>query len=224
MLLHGHSGCKEDHLPVAERLCAAGLRCLLVDLPAHGTSPIKFATFGRIESTIPREVLLGAAQTFGFSPQPAVLFGVSQGGAIALLAAHLDPTMWAAVAEISAFASLDRVIDHKARGVFGPLGSMFAGAINGLVKSRASFHPSEIRPLDVVRALHIPVLVGHGEEDTLVTLDHAEEIFRAAPGPGKDYLLIKKAGHSDVFVTNAPVYKAIAKFLLGAIQRPSISK
>ena len=224
VLLHGHSGCKEDHLPIAERLCAAGFRCLLVDLPGHGQSPIQFATFGHKEASLPREVLLGAVQKFGFSPTPAVLFGVSQGGAIALQAARPEPAAWAAVAEVSAFASLDRVIKHKSTGWFGPLGSTFAAAIEQIVYHRAGFHPAQIRPLDAAGELHVPVLIGHGEDDTLVTLEQAEEIFRAIPDPRKDFLLINEAGHSNVFTTSAPIYKTVAKFLLDAIRRPSTTK
>ena len=36
VMLHGHKGRKEDFLPMAERFCAAGFRCLMVDLPGQG--------------------------------------------------------------------------------------------------------------------------------------------------------------------------------------------
>ncbi|HSI62546.1 MAG TPA: hypothetical protein VLE43_05485, partial [Candidatus Saccharimonadia bacterium] len=49
VLLHGHKGRKEDYLPVAERLCAVGFRCILVDLPGHGDHPAPYATFGHGE-------------------------------------------------------------------------------------------------------------------------------------------------------------------------------
>jgi len=47
ILLHGRSGRKEDHLPIAERFCAAGFRCVIPDLPGHGDNPEKLATFGK---------------------------------------------------------------------------------------------------------------------------------------------------------------------------------
>ena len=124
VLLHGHKGCKEDHLPVAERFCAAGFRCLLVDLPGHGQNPQPFASFGKRESSLPGEVLRAAAGQFHFDPAPAGLFGISQGGAIVLQAAARTDEHWFAVAELSSFAALDQVIAQQARTLFGPLSSM----------------------------------------------------------------------------------------------------
>lgn len=46
VLLHGRNGRKEDLLPVAERFCAVGLRCIIPDLPAHGENPIPTVQFG----------------------------------------------------------------------------------------------------------------------------------------------------------------------------------
>src|SRR5207302_9521229 len=100
ILLHGHSGRKEDHLPVAERLCAVGFRCILIDLPGHGDHPAPFATFGFREAALPGEVLREAARRFAFKPEPAGLFGISQGGAIALQSAARPDEEWFAVAEI----------------------------------------------------------------------------------------------------------------------------
>ena len=61
VLLHGHTGRKEDHLPVAERLCAAGFGCLLLDLPGHGDHPDSFASFGMREVVLPAAALAEAA-------------------------------------------------------------------------------------------------------------------------------------------------------------------
>lgn len=44
VLVHGRRGRKEDYLLIAERFCAAGFRCVLPDLPAHGDHP------GRIDA------------------------------------------------------------------------------------------------------------------------------------------------------------------------------
>lgn len=49
VMMPGRNGGKEDLLPVAERFCAVGFRCLLPDLPAHGKSPMKICTFGASE-------------------------------------------------------------------------------------------------------------------------------------------------------------------------------
>src|SRR6478672_12129318 len=62
VLVHGRKGRKEDYLPIAERLCAAGFRCVIPDLPAHGDHPGTIATYGVREATLPARVLDEAAQ------------------------------------------------------------------------------------------------------------------------------------------------------------------
>lgn len=219
VLLHGHKGCKEDHLPVAERFCAAGFRCLLVDLPGHGQNPEPFASFGKRESSLPGEVLRAAATQFQFDPSPAALFGISQGGAIALQAAARTDEQWFAVAELSSFASLDQVIAQQAQMIFGPLSPLANEVVTTLVEQRADYTPSEIRPVNAAAKLTIPVLIGHGDADNFVTPDQAQVLYAAAPSPGKKFLAIAGAGHSNVLVTTAPVYATVSRFFWEALPK-----
>lgn len=218
VLLHGHTGRKEDHLPVAERLCAAGFRCLLLDLPGHGDHPDAFASFGVREVGLPAAALAEAAGRFGLNAKPAGLFGISQGGAIALQAAAADPDAWFAVAELSAFADLDSVIANQAQRWFGPLQNQARGMVHWLVEKRAGYDPSRVRPEDAAAKLdRLPVLIGHGDEDRFVPPDHAQKIFAAVPSPKKQFLTIAGAGHHTVLITPQPVYATLAKFFIDAL-------
>ncbi len=219
VLLHGHSGCKEDHLPVAERFCAAGFRCLLVDLPGHGQHPAPFASFGVREATLPQEVLEMAARQFQFPPAPAALFGISQGGAIVLQAAAQDPASWFAVAELSSFASLDQVVANQSHGLFGFLAPLANSLVTRLVQQRAGYTPAQVRPLDAAARFPLPVLIGHGEADAFVTPDQAYKLYAALPSSNKQFLSIPHAGHSTVLITPAPVYATVSRFLLDALPR-----
>lgn len=215
VLLHGHNGCKEDHLPVAERLCAAGFRCILIDLPGHGANPRLFASFGFRETQLPAAALDQASQQFHFPPQPAGLCGISQGGAIVLQAAAADPQRWKAVAELSSFAELDAVIANQAHRWFGPLQSPARAIVSRLVKWRAGYEPASIRPIDAVAKLNtMPVLIGHGDADTFVTPDHAKRLFDASPSTSKQFLTISAANHHNVLITDQPVYATVADFFL----------
>jgi pimeloyl-ACP methyl ester carboxylesterase len=219
VLLHGHKGCKEDHLPVAERFCAAGFRCLLIDLPGHGRNPQTFASFGKKECVLPDHVLDAASRRFDFTPQPAGLFGISQGGAIALQAAALNEKQWFAVAELAGFASLDQVITRQAKSLFGPLASAADWSVATLVEQRAGFAPRDIRPVDAAAKLTIPVLIGHGDADDFVTPDQAKALFAAVPSTRKQFLTVPGAGHSNMLVTTAPVYATLSRFFLEALPR-----
>ncbi len=224
VLAHGHSGRKEDHLPVAERLCAAGFRCLLFDVPGHGDHPKPFTTFGLTEARLPKAVLDGAAACFDFSPTQACLFGVSEGGAIILQAAAHNPEAWLAVGELSSFATLSQVIRHEARR-FGPFANLTAVVMQQMVKHRANYDPSQIRPIDAVAVLQtMPVLIGHGDADRFVTPNNAHELFAACPSPRKQFLSIPGASHGRVFVTEAPVYATLCQFFLEAMEATPVRR
>ena len=218
VLLHGHTGRKEDHLPVAERFCAAGFRCLLVDLPGHGDHPDAFASFGVHEAMLPQAVLREASVRFAFAETPCGLFGISQGGAIALQSAAMPEGKWFAVAGLSSFANLDDVVAAQARRLFGPLHSAAHSLVTGLVRLRAGYEPADVRPLDAISRLRIPVLVGHGDQDRFVTPDHAKRLYEAVnPSVKKQFLDVPGAGHHNILVTDAPVYATVARFFLQSL-------
>jgi acetyl esterase/lipase len=221
VLLHGHKGRKEDHLPIAERLCASGFRCILIDLPGHGDHPAPFATFGVREASLPHEVLHAAAKRFAFNPQPAGLFGISQGGAIALQSAARQGESWFAVGELSCFASLDDVIATEAQRLFGPLHQPAHAMVHWLVKLRAGFTPDQSQPLNAAALLpHQSVLIGHGDRDNFIACDHAHLLFSAIPSPQKYFLNVPGAGHHNVLATSAPVYATVGRFFLNALPPP----
>jgi pimeloyl-ACP methyl ester carboxylesterase len=218
VLLHGHKGRKEDYLPVAERLCAVGFRRLLVDLPGHGEHPASFATFGHGEAGLPSEVLQAASRRFQFKPAPAGLFGISQGGAIAIQAAARPEDGWFAVAELSGVASLQDVIRDQAVQYFGPLREPAEALVYALVKHRAGFEPSAIRPIDAAsRLTSMPVLIGHGDADAFIQPHHAQALFQAVPSTRKQFLNVPGAGHGNVLVTPAQVYATLGRFFLEAL-------
>lgn len=213
VLLHGHQGRKEDHLPICERFCAAGFRCVLVDLPGHGDHPEPFATFGHREAPWLAEIRDAFSED-----HPFYLFGVSQGGAIALQAAALAPERWQGVISVAAFATLDEAVDASTRDfhpALRPLGPLLAGSVSLATRMRAGFSPSGIRPVDAVRSLDLPVLLIHGDADRFIPLDHARRLHRELPGRAKTLRVVRDAGHGRVLAADAArTYAACCEFLL----------
>jgi pimeloyl-ACP methyl ester carboxylesterase len=131
VLVHGRKGRKEDYLPIAERLCAAGFRCIIPDLPAHGDHPHDIATYGVREAALPARVLDEASMLFKFDPEPAGLIGMSMGGSVAMHAMSEPEAPWKALVIISSFDSFPTVIKNQATrysGVLGPLCGMRSAA------------------------------------------------------------------------------------------------
>lgn len=222
VMLNGHGGRKEDHLPVCERFCAAGFRCLLPELPGHGDHPSTLATFGKNEAEWIEACVDDFHDRFAMPPQPVILYGVSQGGAIALQTAARHPDRWAGVISTAAFASLDRVIRSSAADLaprFDSLAPLLGASVGGAAWVRAGFLPSDISPLNSARRLQMPVMLVHGKQDELIPYSHAEEIFAALPSGRKILRPVEGAGHSRVLATDSTrLFTEMAVFLIDATQ------
>ncbi len=223
ILLYGHAGRKEDHLPICERFCAAGFRCILMDIPGQGDHPASQGSFGLAEAPLTGRVLAHAAEKFGFDPAPACLFGVSQGGAIALQAAAGAPEAWQAVASIATFSSLDRPVLRSAQEMVPePLHfccPLAAACVGCGARVRAGFWPAEVRPVDAAAKLRMPVFIAHGDRDPYIGIDQAREIFAAIPGSRKTFRTVLGADHHRVLSTGShELYADLCQFFLEAVQ------
>jgi len=218
VLLHGYGGRKEDHLPVAERFCAAGFRCIVPDLPGHGDNPSPTATFGKNEVRLVEELLDDASKRFRFDPSAAGLFGISQGGAIALQTAAQPGSRWKAVASVASFASLDQPVRQAAIGLlpeFQRILPLTETACACGVYCRAGFIPSGIRPLDAVRNLKVPAFIAHGKNDRFIPYSSGKAIFDAIPHDRKTFREVRGADHHDVLAVGSnPLYAEFCGFFL----------
>jgi len=218
VLLHGYRGRKEDYFPIAERFCAAGFRCIVIDLPGHGDNPAAEATFGKNEVRLVEAVLDNAAKRFHFSPTHCGLFGLSQGGAIALQTAARPGNRWSAIASVSAFASLDQPVRYTANGISPMLAKItpFTTAACACgVRCRVGFFPSDIQPATAAASIRIPAFIAHGELDSFIPITSGEAIFKAIPGPDKTFRAIPGAGHHNVLATGShELYAEVCSFFL----------
>jgi pimeloyl-ACP methyl ester carboxylesterase len=227
VLLYGHAGRKEDHLPICERFCAAGFRCLLMDIPGQGDHPAPVGSFGLYEAGLVESVLADAADRFAFSPSPACLFGVSQGGAIALQTAARSPAKWRAVASLATFASLDRPVLRSAEAILpeqlGFCGPLAAFSVGCGTRLRAGFWPSEVRPVEAAAKLNQPVFIAHGNWDSDIPIDQARDIFAAVPGSRKRFRVVTGADHNHVLsVGSHALYADLCQFFLGAVEQSGV--
>lgn len=66
-----------------------------------------------------------------------------------------------------------------------------------------------------------PLLVIHGEEDTLIRPSHGRKLVEAATVADKQYLGIRGAGHNDLFDHNeAKIHAAILEFARRVVPVP----
>ena len=66
-----------------------------------------------------------------------------------------------------------------------------------------------------VRSIRLPLLVIHGQEDQIVPVELATDLYRAVAAESKDILLIPGAGHNNVIATAQEAYfDSVKQFLL----------
>lgn len=89
------------------------------------------------------------------------------------------------------------------------------------VMKRLDHLPAEIKLpgfnqacLDLVGKITIPALIIHGEDDQIVSVQEAKDLFNYLGTPHKKLLLIPGAGHNDLMYTGFRQYfKAIQEFI-----------
>lgn len=222
VLLHGRRGRKEDNLPIAERFCAAGFRCILPDLPAHGEHPASIATFGLTEASLPANALHHAARTFGFPPQPAGLWGISMGGSVAMYAAAASgPDTWSSMVIVASFDALLPVIQRQSQRWLGPsLGSFFTATIGAFFNHRTDHSLSHIRPADLATQIHLPTLIVHGDDDPLIPLDAGIRLYEPLPSPHKRFVHVGAGTHGNVLITPQPLYADMSEWFHTHLSNP----
>jgi pimeloyl-ACP methyl ester carboxylesterase len=216
VLVHGRKGRKEDYLPIAERLCASGFRCVIPDLPAHGDHPADTATYGIREGGLPAGILDEAARKFAFDPQPAGLIGMSMGGSVAMHAADLPEAPWKALVIIASFDSFPSVIEGQAtRHIGSTLGPLWAAASGSVYRWKTGIHLSDIQPHVHAASLKIPTLVAHGTADRVIPIACGKRLFDAIPSTTQvKWIEIPGADHDNVLVTAYPIYADVAEWML----------
>jgi alpha-beta hydrolase superfamily lysophospholipase len=216
VLVHGRRGRKEDYLLIAERFCAVGFRCILLDLPAHGDHPGTAACFGVKEAHLPAQVLREAAAKFEFDPQPVGIFGISMGGAVSIRAAVAKDAPWRAAVLISTFDTLDEVVRYQASSWAGDwLGSVWSHLTGWFYQRQAQMKISAANSIALVPGLNCPVLVAHGTSDHVIPIECGRRLYAVLPlRIEKRWVEIPRADHDNVLITDFPIYAEMAEWML----------
>jgi uncharacterized protein len=220
VLTHGRKGRKEDYLPIAERLCAAGFRCVIPDMPGHGDHPADIATYGLREAGLPARVLDEASRKFGFETTPAGLIGMSMGGSVAVHAAGLENASWKALVVIASFDSFKSAIHGQAvRHAGATLGSFWAEASDSVYQWKSGVSLGDIRPSMHAANIYIPTLMAHGTADEVVSMESGRKLYDAFPSSTvRKWVEIPDAGHDNVLVTSYPIYAEIAGWMMNHVR------
>lgn len=164
--------------PVARDLHRLGHDVLLFDLRGHGSSDPARLTMGRAERADLRAALAWARQQ-GFTPDRIGWLGQSMGAATILYEGLENPDIRAAVFD-SPYGDLPSLLDDQLTRHSG-LPSAFNPGILLAAEQVYGVRTSDLVPLEMAVGWgKRPLLVLHGEVDTIVPVSQARELAKAA--------------------------------------------
>lgn len=177
VVLHGWGGNAALMLPLARPLHAAGFATLFVDARCHGASDEdSFASLPRFAEDV-EHAFDWLATRAGVDPRRIALLGHSVGAGAVLLAASRRPQV-AAVVSVAAFshpAAMMRRWLAARRLPERPVGRYILDYVQRTIGHRFD----DIAPVATVSRIRRPVLLVHGEDDEVVPIDEAHQIFAA---------------------------------------------
>jgi pimeloyl-ACP methyl ester carboxylesterase len=235
VLVHGWESARDRTLPMAVFLHAAGYHCLTFDVRAHGANPpeilpLTAGEFG-IDTAAALDALLARPEVTAGG-----VVGHSLGGIGAILAAAADPRTAVLVAS-STPSGPYRLTRQTFRLAHLPIPDPIAYPLAWLT-TRVYLRPRghvvrEVSAADAVARYRGPVLLAHGEEDTVVQPANMTRLAAAAraardPSPGSDAtsdsapvetLIVPGGQHSWLY--EIPAYRrAVASFVARAFGGP----
>ncbi|MEW6559002.1 MAG: alpha/beta fold hydrolase [Pseudomonadota bacterium] len=204
VIVHGWGGNADLMLPLAPALHAAGLSLLFIDTRCHGASDDEaFTSLPRFaEDAVHAADWLAARPDI--DPLRIALLGHSVGAGAVLLAATWRPQI-AAVVSLAAFA---HPADMMRRWMVEQAlpDAVIAPYILDYVQRTIGYRFDAIAPIHTLPQLRCPVLLMHGEHDSVVPVEDARRLLAAAATNAAVQLHIGPGGHDsmDAFLQEMP--------------------
>ncbi len=215
VLVHGMWSSWAEMASLGRDLNQRGFAVLLFDLRGHGQSDASRLYLGRRERTDIRTVMQWG-QDHGFTADRIGWLGYSMGGSTILMEAARNPSIRVAVID-SPYGNLPEILNRELSkhsglpGCFNPGILLAARAIYGV-------RTDDLVPIRYAQAWgERPLLLIHGEADTLVPVSQARDLARAA-GASCSTILLPGIDHVQAYNSNPRAY---VRRSLGVLSRTS---
>ncbi len=216
VICHGWGVNRLFMLALARPLQEAGWQVLLFDVRNHGSSDAdSFSSMPRFAEDIDAAAAWLRRGDDG-SEGPLVLAGHSVGAAATLLAAAWRDDV-DGVISLSAFVHPERMMRRwlRARRIpFMPIGWLVLRYVERVIGHRFE----AIAPVNVIRHIHVPVLLAHGRRDRVIPPEDAEALAQAGD-PANTQLVWLEGGH-DLSEELTEQWPRLAAFLEQMRARP----
>ena len=208
ILCHGYRGSGiRDFCGGLMLALKSGCNVILIDERSHGKSDGNTITFGIKERYDVREWIRYANSRFG-DTCPIILTGISMGGATVLMASDLDlPSNVVGIIADCPYSSPKEIIMHFCKSFKMPAKLVYPFAYLGaLIYGRFNVHKSSA--YQSVQNTNIPILLIHGESDTLVPCDMSRKLYNACKSEKKHLYTFKDAEHGMSYIVDNEKYES----------------
>ena len=201
LYLHGNASNNGDIVGRAAVFHQLGLSTLLIDYRGYGKSSPTFPNESRVYEDV-AAAWKYLTEIKKIRPQHIFVYGHSLGGAIAIELASQQSDIAGLITE-GTFTSIE------AMGSFNPLFKLLP--LKLIVNQRFD-------SISKISSLQIPLLMFHGEEDEIIPLEMAKQLFENALQP-KQLIFIPQAEHDNLHKVDSPEYIAnLQQFILENIK------
>ncbi len=197
LYFHGNGEIAPDYTSFAHEFLNLGLNLLVLDYRGYGWSTGEPRVKYLIEDA---EKIMEALPAFkaehGLTSDKLIVFGRSLGSAPATHVAYTFPTKLTALVIESGFAQLPPLM-----------------ASLGLPVQWQANLPDPMGNLRKMTEVKCPVLIIHGERDTLIPIANGEKMYEATPSENKKLVRLAGVGHNDLLLRIDEYFGALRGFL-----------
>lgn len=207
--VHGyHSTGEEEYVLMSSLFHDAGYNVLLIDQRTHGKSEGKYIGFGCLER---KDLTRWIQKVDDYHKGNGHIFlhGVSMGAATVLMTSGLDlPNCVKGIVADCGYTSpmdiLHAVVDSDLMHI--PCSEALIQSIQLICKLKANYRFDECSSIEAVRHSKCPIFIVHGNQDVLVPVQMAKEIYEACPNK-KELWIVEGANHAESSCINPEKYK-----------------
>lgn len=200
--LGGHHSAKSDLLGIGSGLWRAGNNVLLFDWRSRGQSQVAQHSLAYYELRDAE-----AALNYAITRMPEArigLVGFSMGASVALLLAARSPKVSAVLAD-SPFSGIAELLADRV-GQFKLPAQLVVPMADALSHWRYGYRFGAVRPIEIVAQISPrPLLLVHGENDSVIPVSHTKQLFDAAREP-KELWLVPGVEHCGAYFADRAQY------------------
>lgn len=208
ILCHGVGSNRSDLLEIAAGLHQAGFNLFLFDFRGHGGSAGRVTSFGWQEQRDLEGALAFLGQQVDVPATAYGVYGISLGGAVALMVAARDERL-GAVAVDSPYDNLEASLRHHLTLLYPRLPRIpFHWFVLSTYRLRFGVWPGRLSPETCASMLSPrPLLLIQGSLDPRMRPEASERMFARAHQP-KELWVIQGAGHLEGYALDPQAYLA----------------